>query len=220
MAIVDAPALSLRASGTLGAINYSLFRGQAVARAAYHPVQPNNPNQLPYQDNYAAIVQAWGQSLTPENRAAWADFADNLTWVNRLGNSWKPSGFLVFCKMNMIKLARVAGIMADPPVNIPAVYPSHFEVRSGVLPGEVVVLLDGYPAGAEPDYIQVWAAGPYDSGGRHARRNEFRLEGYWGTPFKASIPGFTIGKWYWFSARTHQDIGVHGCWFEDQIKVV
>jgi len=216
VAIVDGPALSLRASGNLGAICYLQWRGQAVARAAWTGEQIPTTKQQIYIATLEAVAAAWSGSLSTSDRDAWERFARVQRWSNRLGNHWTPSGYQAFLKMNIQAQNLGAAINHLPPAVMPYTVPGVWRVTSGAIVGRAVVELGGFPAGLQPDYIQVFQAGPFLTVGRHAWGPDWRLVGLQGTPFIMTINGLTSARFYWFKARWVFNIGVVGNWFNAQ----
>ena len=58
----------------------------------------------------------------------------------------------------------------------------------------MTIELSGYPAGQDPDVIQVFRAGPFDNIGRHAQKPDYRFQGLQGTPFIMTQTGLTSLK--------------------------
>lgn len=220
MAKVVAPALSLRASGNLGDINYFEWRGKAIARIKNPAVQPNNPLQQSKQAHLEDAAAAWSGSLTPLEREAWDGIARNVQWSDRMGIKWVPSGYNLFMKLNIQALNLGGVISLYPPMPFPSTLPERADLTyNGSVP-QVEVRLDNYPAGLEPDLIQVFRAGPYDGGGRHAILPEYRQLGTAATPFKYSDATIIATKWFWYRFRWAFLVGVVGNWFELQIHCV
>lgn len=100
--------------GKKGGTVYSRNRGGAFAR---NKVTPLNP-QTAYQNSVRALFTQFSQqfrSLTQDQIAAWNAASDAFAGTNVFGNSVRPTGKNLFCKLN-INLTNVgASTLTDPP---------------------------------------------------------------------------------------------------------
>lgn len=71
MAVVINPALSTAASGNLGPINYTRWRGMAVARAATTWTFTPSTKQTVYETMLRTVTRAWGGVLSASERQMW-----------------------------------------------------------------------------------------------------------------------------------------------------
>lgn len=88
-------------SGSIAGITYST-NGGLIARAR---ATPTNPNTLAQQNARSALdgaATAWGL-LTSAQQSDWNDLAANTTFFDKLGNSFTPSGYMVFCRWASIR---------------------------------------------------------------------------------------------------------------------
>jgi hypothetical protein len=220
MAIVEGPALSLRASGNLGSICYLQWRGIPVARAAWTGIQIPTTKQQIYIATLEAVAVAWSGTLSASDRSAWDSFARVQRWSNRLGNQWTPSGYQAFLKMN-IQALNLGGVIANlPPTSMPYTVPGKWEVAGGTIVGRATVELSQFPGGLEPDFIQVFQAGPFLNVGIHAWGPDWRLVGLQSLPYKMTINGLTSARYYWFRARWVFINGVVGNWYSAQTLIL
>ncbi|OGC93993.1 MAG: hypothetical protein A2W25_11265 [candidate division Zixibacteria bacterium RBG_16_53_22] len=220
MAKVIAPALSLRASGNLGDINYTEWRGAAIARIKNPAVQPNTSLQLAQQANVAAAAAAWSTSMSEFERNTWEEIARNCKWSDRMSVRWTPSGYQLFMKFSVQALALGGSIQTIPTLPFPSTLPSRAQVTYNASIPRAEIILDTYPAGQDPDLIQVFRAGPFNGGGRRAIKPEYRQLGSVVTPFQFNDATVTPLKWYWFRVRWGFLIGIVGNWFEMQLECV
>ena len=218
MAVVDAPALSLRASGNLGAICYSRWRGLKIARGVWTGTYPGYEKQLAINANMTAVSQAWGQTLTPEQREAWNEAACEQTWKNRMGGDYVPIGYQYYLKLNLVRKFLGLGISVFPPTRHYPILALEFVPYWYAGTMSIKGRLTGYVAGQPPDGVLYDRAGPFDSGGRRALAGEYRF-----TFKKSHAATFTdydlvSWKWYWYRAKWYLDSGVVGNWFYAQIQ--
>jgi len=201
MAIVDGPALSLRASGNLGAICYSTWRGQQIARAASTLVCPETTPQQKAQDAGGQAAIAWSGTLTAVQREMWEGFARSQRLINRLGLKWTPSGYQIYLKRSIQALILGGTIQTEPPVEIRAVKVWTVTIEPTSSVGEAEIEMTFEVAPNRPDVMQVFRAGPFDGGGRHAIAPEFREVQQVIDPFLWIDTGLTSAKYYWYRVR-------------------
>lgn len=217
IAIVINPALSTAASGNLGGINYTRWRGRAVARArtTWIGFTPST-QQLLYKGKLEFVVKAWGGSLTAAQRSAWVNAAASFRVIDRFGRQYTCTGYQMFCKLNMQRSVAELPFNSLPPITgIPFFMEGLMVGLSGV-PGIGRMHAISVTPAYQPDMVQYWQAGPFDSPGRHALGNEFLLLGI-ERPFDdEDTAALTIGKYYWFRARGGQDSGEVGNFHEFQ----
>lgn len=98
------PTIAGKLSGKIGAIVASHNRGGPYFRLATVPTNPNTPFQQAVRTAVAALTSAWQDSLTQAQRDAWQVYADNVTVVNRIGESVNISGIAHFVRSNVARL--------------------------------------------------------------------------------------------------------------------
>jgi len=84
--------LATQLSGSIGGTTFGHNKGGMYMRARSIPTQPNSGNQLEVRAAFTELVNAWKSSLTATQRAAWNLYAQNVSVVNRLGDSVNNSG--------------------------------------------------------------------------------------------------------------------------------
>jgi hypothetical protein len=188
-----------------------------VARAATSWIgfTPSS-QQLYYKGKMEVVCKAWGQLLLEAERSAWVNAAVNFRVIDRFGRQYTCTGYQMFCKLNMQRSVAGLAILPLPPiVGLPFLLEGLTVGLSGV-PGVGTMHAISLTPAYEPDMVQYWQAGPFDSPGRHALGNEFRLVGI-ERPFDDEDTALlTIGKYYWFRARGGQDSGEVGNFHEFQ----
>lgn len=218
MAVVDAPALSLAASGNLGGICYSSWRGLNIARDVWTGTDPNTAKQQAMRAITKSIVQAWGGTLTGAQREAWCAAAQSERRLSRIKTIYTPSGYQFYVQLN-VQRKRLGGVlMTLPPAAIEPYTWTVFEASYDMAMFQVdLKFLEELGAGAANVSAEVWRAGPYDSGGRHAIDGEYRFVKFIQPVAQSTDVPAVLDKWYWYKARVMDDFGRAQGWFEDQV---
>ena len=219
MAVVDGPAMSLRASGNVGSICYSTWRGMQIARDRWTGVQPCVGQQAVVQGYYREIVRAWGGVLNSDQRRLWGEFAAGQTWVNKLGLTWVPTGYLAFVRLGLEALNLGASYEVNPPVQVYKAMARDVSVEQPGWEAMVRVAMSNWMNGIEPDVMQVWRAGPFTSGGYHATSGEYRVVEVVGSPFSWDDWGVVDQRYYWYRVRWGFNVGIVGVMYEQQVWV-
>ncbi len=100
MALIRFPEGQQR-SGSIGGTVYSRNRYGAYVRARSIPVNPNTERQIAVRNTLRSLSIGWENVLTPEERAKWDEYAANLVWKNRLGDSVKLTGASHYIRSNL-----------------------------------------------------------------------------------------------------------------------
>jgi len=219
MAIVNAPALSLSASGNLGAICYATWRGVQVARAASTLVCPMTTPQLKAQTAVGTAAIAWSGTLTAFQRELWEKHATTIQLRNRLGLAWTPSGYQLFMKRSVQALLLGGTVQAEPPVEMVQVLEVSVSIEASITPGEADIEMTFKSGMTQPDKMQVFRAGPYVGGGRRARHPDYLEVQQVGTPYSWTDTGLTTGAYYWYKVRWGLYTGIVGVDWEGQVLV-
>lgn len=105
------------ASGSIAGITYSRNKGGMYTRARAVPTNPNSPRQQAVRANLAACANYWTNVLTSAERQAWADYAQNVPVLDKLGASITLTGQQMFNRTNTVCLsAGIAMITAAPAI--------------------------------------------------------------------------------------------------------
>ena len=99
-------------SGSIGGTTYAHNRYGAYKRNRSVPVNPNTDRQVAARNALRALSIAWNQTLTPVQRAMWDLYGENVSWVNKLGQTVHLPGAVHYNRSNQ---PRVIG--GDPIVN-------------------------------------------------------------------------------------------------------
>jgi hypothetical protein len=120
--------------------------------------------------------------------------------------------------MNCQALALGGVIQVTPPAQMPNSIPERFDLTYIPSVPKVQVRMDNYPVGTEPDVIQVFRAGPFDTGARRAIKSDYRQKAVQIAPYLFDDLGIVVSKWYWYRVRWGFLIGVVGNYFDAQIQ--
>jgi hypothetical protein len=121
--------------GSINGTTFSRVRGGAIARNRTVPINPNTPAQIAARLSFQIIVNMW-TSLTAAGRAQWNEYAATLLFINRLGETFVPTGRMVFMRFNG-RLGYHTGspltlppVASDPPL-VPNITSLEFDVTDG-----------------------------------------------------------------------------------------
>lgn len=219
MAIVKAPALSLEASGNLGGINYTRWRGRAVARSSWTPTIPNTTKQIAIQALLTFATVNWSTVFTEEQREGWGEYAKTQTVIDRLGDVHCPSGYNLYVS-RQIQAARVGGgVLFEPPMDLEFRIPTRIGTESVL--GGTRLQWRGRDriGGADPMIQEGWAAGPFTTEARHPTSDEWRFVEYRETPLRLRLT-VVVAEWYWLRVRAATTDGRVSNWFQGQQQAV
>jgi len=102
-------------SGKIAGNVFAHNRGGSYVRAWKVPYNPNYPLQQRVRAAMAMLVIYWGESLTIEQRAAWATYAANVEMTNRLGEPIFYTGQNHFIRSNVPRVQSESAIAEDAP---------------------------------------------------------------------------------------------------------
>jgi hypothetical protein len=219
MAIVKAPALSLEASGNLGGINYTRWKGRAVARSSWTPTIPNTILQQGIQNALSQAVINWTVVLTQIQRDQWNEYAKMQTTIDRLGDVRTPLGYNLYIGRSIQAFRLGIGILLEPPTVSIDSAAARLSISLEIPVTEIRWVLENWVTTARPDRGEYWLAGPYDSEARHATSEEWRFIQYAVPPLEAEFVAVD-GKWYWCRGRTAELDGRTGNWLQGHIEAV
>jgi hypothetical protein len=100
MALIRFPEGQQR-SGSIGGTVYSRNRYGAYVRARSVPVNPNSDRQVAVRNALRSLAIGWENILTPEERAKWDEYAANVVWKNKFGDSVKLTGASHYIRSNL-----------------------------------------------------------------------------------------------------------------------
>ena len=218
MAIVRAPALSLEASGNLGGLCYSRWRGLKIARDVWTGTYPGTAKQIAINTSMTTVSQAWGGTLTASQREAWVEAAREQTWKSKLGDDFIPAGYMYFMKLNLVRKFIGLPVKTLPPTKLTEVYADTFEPYWEPYYDDIRGRLMGFVTGSYPDGVFYYRAGPYDSGGRRPIEGEWRYMTKKDPNYLFIDTDLVSYKWYWYRAKWYLNEGVTGNFFNAQVQ--
>jgi len=216
-ATVRAPLHSEQASGNMGGLCYSSWRGIAVVRSAWSGTYPGTAKQLTVQGRITTLSQYWGITLTALQRTKWNELADQIVFKNKLGQSYRPNGYNVFIQRNVQRL-RMGHATAQVPVpGNGAIDDSVSYVETDLVGTAITCYLNNY-AGLviSANAWEVWVAGPFDTESRNAIDPEYKYETHGHGVTSLTTSPLTQGKWYWVRLRWNDIDGRTGNWHRHQ----
>lgn len=219
MAIVIMPAMSLQASGNIGSINFTRWKGINVARTTYVASYTPSLAQETQRGLLTTVAAAWGQGLSPAERQAWTDRAVDQVFKNRLGVEYQPSGYQLFMKWNLQALFFNQPVNTLPPNGPEPVYVWRVTAENHPFFNAIEVDMEkGNTVPVDADGFQIFRAGPYDSGGRRPIKPEYRfLTTVWMDYYYHDF-GVNDTKWYWYKCRWFFGVGFVGNFWEVQAQ--
>lgn len=218
MAVVKVPALSIDASGNVGGICFSKWRGLSIARDAWTGTVPNTSAQVIIQGYMTTVSQAWSGTLTENERESWRAAAREQVRLSRVKTPYIPTGYQYFMELNMQVIRQAFPVETLPPI---AIIPYGFEsiaLTWNVGKFWVEVKFEEHLATIPTTHQgEIWRAGPFDNAGRRPIDPEYKFLTY--APL---LTGYTDSaviqfKYYWYRCRWVENKGRVGNWFELQV---
>lgn len=175
MALVKYGGGIIQMSGSIAGNTFARNRYGNYMRARTKPVNPNSTRQVKIRSIIAELTERWLDTLTNNQRTAWATYAAAIAMKNKLGETIKLSGFNHFIRSNAGYLDAVAQYFDDAPteLTLPEKDPA-FAIAAAVdtqlvsvtfneslawnsEPGAGMYLFDGRPQNATRNFFK----GPY-----------------------------------------------------------
>lgn len=103
MIIIPGP-IATDMRGSIGGLTASRNRGGAYFRSRVAPVQPGSAEQAVVKQLLSSLVNIWSSILTPDQRAAWDNYADLVHLPNSLGIMRNVGGLGMFVRGNLPRL--------------------------------------------------------------------------------------------------------------------
>jgi hypothetical protein len=101
-----------------GSISGSTYQGSpygTVIRNRTVPVNPNTPGQVAVRDSLATASYLWTNTLTPEQRQAWLEYAAATPIPDKFGTSQVTGARQMFMRQAVVKLTAGVGVVSDAP---------------------------------------------------------------------------------------------------------
>lgn len=103
------------AKGRLGNSVYQANPYGQLVRNGPSPVNPNSPGQVMVRYGMSLCSQLWSQTLTPEERQGWADYAAATPLPDKFGTSQIVSGRNMFIRSGILALLGGTNVRATAP---------------------------------------------------------------------------------------------------------
>jgi len=117
MALVKLGGGVVELRGSIGGTVFSRTRSGAIARARSIPVDPGSALQVAVRAIMGQVRDYYFNTLTDAQRAAWTQYANNVDYTNRLGETINLTGYNMFCRSNIPRVQAGLSIIADGPTN-------------------------------------------------------------------------------------------------------
>lgn len=103
MAFVRLSALVTSLTGKLGGSYFSQKKGGTTVNRCGSKLTKadSGRNTLQTQQNLLAFTSRSWRTLVQDERLAWKNFAGTLTWKNKAGFDYTPTGYEVYCSCNL-----------------------------------------------------------------------------------------------------------------------
>ena len=152
------------ARGSINGTVYSRGIGGLYMKNRVKPLNPQSARQSAVRSQLASLSSGW-RALTDAQREAWSAQADNYPATNRVGETYKPSGYQLYMTLNSNLNAVNAPIISVPVApkgNTAAIIDSSImELTAGVLTTGSVTLDTAYSA---DEFILIEATGGLSTG--------------------------------------------------------
>lgn len=97
-------ALLTAASGKVRGLVASHNKGGSYFRGKTIPTNPNSTGQVAARNRVSTLVARFRLTLTNAQKAGWAVFAENVNWIDKLGNSVLLTSTNWYIKANTIRM--------------------------------------------------------------------------------------------------------------------
>lgn len=121
--IIPGPMVS-DARGSVGGVVFSRGRGGAYVRGRVTPTNPASTRRSLVRQTLASLAQRWGSTLTEAQREGWGLYAAGTPAINRVGQTFYPSGFNRYVAGNSLLIDSPGGAIVDDPPMTPGLGPA------------------------------------------------------------------------------------------------
>ena len=102
--------------GSIGGNVYSRNKSGAIVRQRTKPVNPGTSFMVLAKSIFTAVSALWSNGgLTETQRQGWRDYADNVPWLNKLGETISLNGNSRMVKANVARQTAGLAIVLDAP---------------------------------------------------------------------------------------------------------
>lgn len=110
-------ALITEGSGSIGGLTASHNRGGQYLRARAIPVNPSSAYQQAVRGFLAQLTSIWRDTLTPLQRTAWDNYAEQVAIPDRLGEPRNAGGLAHYIRSNVPRLQCALPRVDDGPTS-------------------------------------------------------------------------------------------------------
>ncbi len=175
--------------GKVGGHVASKNRSGSYFRTKVSPSNPQTNAQISARARLTANAQGW-RGLTDDQRSAWNNAVGDFKKTNIFGDSVNPSGFNLYCQINIaLALAGAAGVSVPP---LPSEVGYLTSLSATAVSATGVVTLTFAPAIGANEQLVVEAT-PSMSAGKSFVKNQFRVVNTYGS---ASVSPLAITSDY------------------------
>jgi len=103
-------------SGALGGIVFSHNKGGNYVRARAIPTNPGSSPQEVVRAAFGALVAAWIETLTEDQREGWRTYAANTPLLGPLGDVRNVTGMNMYLRCNTLRAAFGYPVVDDAPI--------------------------------------------------------------------------------------------------------
>jgi len=103
-------------SGKLGGTVFSRNGAGAISKNWAKPTYPGSARQVTAAGRMSTVVTEWQQGLTNAQRASFNNKAATVSFRNRLGDDFTPSGFNLYVRANTHLIIVGQSMVTDAPV--------------------------------------------------------------------------------------------------------
>lgn len=172
-------------SGSIGGSTFARNRFGNYVRARTTPVNPNTAQQVVVRSILSELAVRWSSTLTPAQRAAWENYADNIVMQNRLSDNITLTGYNHYIRSNSLIRRDALPYVDDGPIliELPAKDPQ-FSIIAEAANARITVTFDTAQSWVSEDNAQMFIfagspqkvthnffAGPWKYNGREAGDN-------------------------------------------------
>jgi len=209
------PLLSTDARGSVGGVTYSINRGINTCKVKARPGRRYRTTQ-PRNRAILGFISTYYQELTPLQRVAWEQWAQDHPEPDGFGGTFLLTGHQAFVKLNhtAIRLDDWDAFNADPPaVAIQAALESLIVVTGLTLAGDIDASWTFSGVESASDFVEMQIAGPFTSAAKQSVESRFRfVQTVAGNVALDTIAGLTEAHWYWVRARYVSAAGQVSAW--------
>jgi len=119
MALIKYGGGIIQQSGSMAGNTYARNRFGNYVRARTKPINPKSSRQSAARINMMYLAEQWRETpMTNEIREGWEIYAQSVSWLNKLGEAVKLTGFNMFMRANAALLTCGGAIVTAAPTDL------------------------------------------------------------------------------------------------------